>query len=233
VADGVDLVENDAGGVVVLWGMPTWCWEPGDVVGRRLAAVQLVETGAAARTEVAAAFGVSTETARRWSRDYERGGAVALGLEVKGPKRASKLTGDKKKEIRQARSGGRSMTEVAEICGVSLNSVSRALRGDDPLRPGSTGAKPEGKELVPLAAHSGDREQRFRFKANTVPVETEQMPIGSTCGRCSVVKWPSWAARPPDRLRHLLLSAPADRPWPRLRGRPALRCSGVPSGAPA
>ena len=151
MADGVDLVENDAGGVVVLWGMPTWCWEPGDVVGRRLAAVQLVETGAAARTEVAAAFGVSTETARRWSRDYERGGAVALGLEVKGPKRASKLTGDKKKEIRQARSGGRSMTEVAEICGVSLNSVSRALRGDDPLRPGSTGAKPEGKELVPLA----------------------------------------------------------------------------------
>jgi hypothetical protein len=43
-----------------------------------------------------------------------------------------------------------------------------------------------------LGAHSSDCEQRFRFKANAVPVETEQMPVGSTCGRCSVVKWPSW-----------------------------------------
>ena len=39
---------------------------------------------------------------------------------------------------------------------------------------------------------SGSKRTRFRFKANTVPVETEQMPAGSTCGRCSVVKWPSW-----------------------------------------
>jgi hypothetical protein len=46
--------------------------------------------------------------------------------------------------------------------------------------------------LVYIAAHSSDCEQRFRFKANAVPVETEQMPVGSTCGRCSVVKWPSW-----------------------------------------
>jgi len=117
VADGVDLVENEAGGVVVLWGMPTWCWEAGDVVGRRLAAVQLVETGAATRTEVAAAFGVSTDAARCWSRHYERGGALALGLQAKGPKRASKLTEEKKNEIRQARAGGRSMREVGEIAG--------------------------------------------------------------------------------------------------------------------
>jgi len=152
VADGVDLVENEMGGVVVLWGMPTWCWEAGDVVGRRLAVVQLVETGAATRTEVAASFGVSNETARRWSRSYEEAGTEALGLQVKGPKRASKLTEEKRQEIRQARAGGRSMAEVAEACGVSLNSVSRALRGDDPLRARSAGTpRSEGKELVPLA----------------------------------------------------------------------------------
>ena len=107
VADGVDLVENEMGGVVVLWGMPTWCWEAGDVVGRRLAVVQLVETGAATRTEVAASFGVSNETARRWSRSYEEAGTEALGLQVKGPKRASKLTEEKRQEIRQARAGAR------------------------------------------------------------------------------------------------------------------------------
>jgi len=122
------------------------------VVGRRLAVVQLVETGAATRTEVAASFGVSNETARRWSRSYEEAGTEALGLQVKGPKRASKLTEEKRQEIRQARAGGRSMAEVAEACGVSLNSVSRALRGDDPLRARSAGTpRSEGNELVPLA----------------------------------------------------------------------------------
>jgi hypothetical protein len=116
-----------------------------------------------------------------------------------------------------------------ESCVGARKGVGEALTG---VRAGWD-IEPRNNNFGVPTAHSGDREQRFRFKANTVPVETEQMPIGSTCGRCSVVKWPSWAARPPDRLRHLLLSAPADRPWPRLRGRPALRCSGVPSGAPA
>ena len=124
---------------MVLWGMPNSRREPGDVVGRRLAAVQLVETGAAARTEVAAGFGVSTDAARRWSRDYEGGGALALGLQAKGPKRASKLTEDKRQEIRAARATGRSMAEVAEICGVSLNSVSRALRGTTRCVPAALG----------------------------------------------------------------------------------------------
>lgn len=160
VADGVDLIENDLGGVVALWGMLTWCWEPGDVVGRRLAVVQLVATGAASRVEVAAAFGVSTESARRWARAHEAGGAEALGEGVRGPKGPSRLTGEKRAEIRSARAEGLSMTRVAERTGVSLNSVSRALRGDDPLRPvgaetpaetadGSEG--PGGKELTPLA----------------------------------------------------------------------------------
>ena len=160
VADGVDLIENDLGGGVALWGMLTWCWEPGDVVGRRLAVVQLVATGAASRVEVAAAFGVSTESARRWARAHEAGGAEALGEGVRGPKGPSRLTGEKRAEIRSARAEGLSMTRVAERTGVSLNSVSRALRGDDPLRPvgaetpaetadGSEG--PGGKELTPLA----------------------------------------------------------------------------------
>lgn len=152
MADGVDLVENDHGGVVALWGMLTWCWDDGDVIGRRLAIVQLAATGAATRREVAAGFGISTETVRGWSRAFEHGGAGALGLGVKGPKRASRLTAQKKAEIRSARGGGASMAAVADLVGVSLNSVSRSLRGDDPLRPVELEdpATPTGGELVAL-----------------------------------------------------------------------------------
>ncbi|MGH9069467.1 MAG: helix-turn-helix domain-containing protein [Acidimicrobiales bacterium] len=96
VADGVDLFENEHGGVVALWGMLSWCWDANDLPARRLAMVGLVATGAASRVEVAAGFGVSTESARRWSRAYESGGAEALGVGRMGPKRPSKLTEEKR-----------------------------------------------------------------------------------------------------------------------------------------
>src|SRR6266508_3279599 len=77
VAPGVDLLEVEAGGVVFVWGRATSCFDAGDVVGRRLAAVQLVETGAARHGEVADAFGVTPVTLRCWRRAYATGGTAA------------------------------------------------------------------------------------------------------------------------------------------------------------
>ncbi len=59
INEGVDLVENDQGGVVFLSGTGAWCWDGSDVVGRRLAAVSLLEVGAATQLEVAAGFQTS------------------------------------------------------------------------------------------------------------------------------------------------------------------------------
>ena len=44
VGYGVAVIDSDEGGAVFLFGSPVWCWDHDDVVGRRLAAVQLVET---------------------------------------------------------------------------------------------------------------------------------------------------------------------------------------------
>lgn len=151
----MDLVENEAGGAVSLWGMVAWCWEPTDVTGRRLAAVGLVATGAATQVEVAAGFGVDDATLRRWSRSWEAGGTDALAPERRGPKGPTKLDEDKVAEIRSARREGLSMEAVAIATGVSLNSVSRVLRGDDPARPASppppATAPAPGADLVALA----------------------------------------------------------------------------------
>ena len=73
----MQLLETEEGGVVFLYGMATWCWEPDDLVGRRLAVtrVQLAETKAALPAKVATAFGVEYETLRRWR--HRRSGSSA------------------------------------------------------------------------------------------------------------------------------------------------------------
>ena len=148
------LLEDYEGGVVFVWGMASWCWPSGDVVSRRLAAVGLVATGAATRTEVAAGFGVDFDTVRRWSRAWEAGGAAALAEGQRGPKGPSKLTTDLVGQIRALRRGGASLRAIASEVGVSTDSVRVALAGAPATGttsgPGN-GASPKGKALEPLA----------------------------------------------------------------------------------
>ena len=157
IKPGVDLLESADGGAVFIWGNAAWFWANGDVTGRRLAAVGLVATRAASQRQVAAAFGVSDSTLRRWQQDYEQGGTDALAPQAKGPKRASRLTEDKIAEIAAARDEGLSMRAVADRTGVSLNSVSRALapqrpEGSRPVTPGQSDAgQSDVGVLAPLA----------------------------------------------------------------------------------
>lgn len=152
IATGVDLIEGDEGGVVFLWAMAAWCWAPGDIASRRLAAVQLVATGSASRRAVAASFGVKENSLWRWQRDYAAGGVAALEPAAKGPKGPSKLSEAKVAEIAAARATGTSMEAIAAQVGVSLNSVSRALRPAGPSSSPSPGDHAEpSTDLVPLA----------------------------------------------------------------------------------
>ncbi len=129
VAPGVDVREGADGGVVFLWGMACWCWQPDDVAARRLAAVQLVGTGAAKPGVVAGAFGTDEVTLWRWRRDYDAGGVGALTPKRRGPKGPSKIDQAKIDEIRRWRGEGLSRDAVAERVGVSGASVSRVLAG--------------------------------------------------------------------------------------------------------
>lgn len=152
VAPGVDLLELDEGGVVFVWGRATWCWEPGDVIARRLAAVQLVETRSARHGEVAAGFGTDPDTLRRWRRAYGQGGVEALRPAKRGPTGPSKLTEVMVGEIRRRRAGGASMDDVAAAVGLSRNSVARALAADSAPRTGGGGDEADtAAVLEPLA----------------------------------------------------------------------------------
>ena len=147
-----------------VWGMAVSCWDAGDIVGRRLAAVQLVATGAATQVEVGAGFGAGEATVQRWAAAWRREGIEGLVPERKGPRRPSKLTAEMVAGIQALRAGGASMEVIAEATGVSRNSVSRAL-AEAPTKPepGAGPPSPGGdsaEALTPLARPAPRDEER-------------------------------------------------------------------------
>lgn len=168
VGPAVALIDGEGGGAVFIWGMAAGCWAAGDVVGRRLAAVSLVVTGAALKHEVAAAFGVHGNTLRNWRLAWEVGGCDGLQAEVRGPKGPSKLVPELAGRICGWRAEGRTLREVAELAGVSTDTVRRALAS---VAAGSAPTAGEGAEdgppettpaaaLVPLARPEARVEER-------------------------------------------------------------------------
>lgn len=126
------LLENEThGGKVFLNGQLCWVWDAGQDDLRRLAAVQLVRTGAARVNEVAAGFGVTPESLRRWRVSLTGEGVAALAPVKKGPKGPTVLTGAKAAEIRRLRAGGASLRTTAAAAGVSTDTVRRALTAGD------------------------------------------------------------------------------------------------------
>jgi transposase-like protein len=124
---GTHLLETDEGGVVFVWGMAAWCWEPADVVGRRLAAVSLVETKAATPTEVARAFDVDFETVRRWRKAWAEAGTEGLVPKKRGHSGPVKLTEDKVAQIRALNEAGMGLRATAREVGLDPSTVRRAL----------------------------------------------------------------------------------------------------------
>jgi len=155
VTDGVAFSEDESGcGSVFIWGMAAWSWQGGDAVARRLAAVQLTESKAAAQRQVAEAFGVNENTILRWRGQYVEAGSSGLLGERPGPKAPSKLTDAKRAEIETKRRQGLSVREIATEVGVSFNSVARSLRdggGHEDTQPTGTEHQDSTPDLVPLA----------------------------------------------------------------------------------
>jgi transposase-like protein len=132
IGESAALFEDDVdGGRIFLNGQLCWVWDAGQDDLRRLAAVQLVRVGAARVNEVAAGFGVTPESLRRWRVSVTGEGVAALAPVKKGPKGPSILTGAKAAEIRRLRAGGASLRTTAAAARVSTDTVRRALAAQE------------------------------------------------------------------------------------------------------
>ena len=156
VARGVGLVAGEDGsGAVWVHGMLTFCWEPGDEAGRRLAALQLVQTGAAKVKEVAAAWDADPSTVWQWKKALHAGGVAALIPGKRGPKGPSKLTPELTAAIRELSAAGMSQAVIAARTGVSEFAVRTAL-GRVKARPAAGG---EEREDDAAGSSGGGQEQ--------------------------------------------------------------------------
>ncbi len=173
IAPGVDLLEDDThGGVVLLEGMATWCWAPGDQTAKRLAMVGLVEAGAARPSEVATGFGCSRATLARHRDACANHGAAALTPKPKGPQRASKLTPERVARVRQARDAGAGLEAIAQAEGIARSSVIRALARTTGKGRHDAGEPAEDEPaedgLTPLARPVARTEERRAARAGLI-----------------------------------------------------------------
>ena len=128
MGDGAVFYECDEGGVVHLWGAPLFSWAAGDVVARKLAAVQLARGRIVPQAEIATAFGVDISTLWRWEKALRDRGASGLAGAKPGPKGAWKVTPEVRERVRALRAESLSIREAAEKAGVSRFSVWRIDR---------------------------------------------------------------------------------------------------------
>ena len=127
IGPSAGLMEGPEGGVVFVFGLATFSYAAGDEAGRRLAAVQLVQSKIALSVEVASAFGVTGVTLWKWGRDYSVGGVAGLLRNRPGPKGPSKLTEDLRARIVELDATGLPLLAVAAQTGISTATVRVAL----------------------------------------------------------------------------------------------------------
>lgn len=121
------LVQTEAGGVVFVCGLATFAFTDDDVLGRRLAAVQLVETKIASVGAVTAGFGITQATLWRWRQAFTAQGVAGLVPAKVGPKGPSKLTEGVIARIQALDADGLTLAAIAEQTGVSTATVRVAL----------------------------------------------------------------------------------------------------------
>ena len=112
-------------------GVPVFTHAADDQLGRRFAAVQLVELGLAEQTELAPALGLHRTTIHRCRRKVRAAGVGGLVAARPGPKGRHKLTAPRLQQAQAQLDAGASIRAAAADVGVRESTLRHALqRGD-------------------------------------------------------------------------------------------------------
>src|SRR5660397_213210 len=226
ISEAVALVHDQDGGRVFIRGELVFAWDPGDELGRRLAAVQLVRIKAARAVQVAGGFGVNTETLRRWQGVVTDAGVAALAPSRRGPKGPSRLTHDLVADIAARRRAGASLRTIAKAVGVSAASVRRVVPKAPPgstrsrwagcwVWTGPRRSKPSAARSPPWRPPGGPRSCWLRWPHATWPAWTPPTLTWLRCSTSTDTSAPTKEAARSPRPTSPGCGSPPPQPWRR------------------
>src|SRR5215470_10650679 len=128
-------------------GLPIFVHAEDDVVGRRVAAAQLVELGLAQQDELSDALGVHRSTLYRQHRKLTSEGVLGVVDGKRGPHGPHRFTADKRQRVMHMLSEGRPVREAARQVGVTEGAIRYALRrGELPIGEAESARPPQGPQ---------------------------------------------------------------------------------------
>src|SRR3990172_1349849 len=177
-------------------------------VGRRFAAVQLVELGLAEQTELAPALGLHRATIHRCRRKVQAAGVLGLVEARPGPKGRHKLTGPRLQEAQAQLDAGASLRAAAAAVGVREGTLRHALGRGDLRRPAAAPAAPPAAPPAPAPAGPRQRSDQDAASPGGIAVQRQAERALAATGRLAEAP-PRFAAAEAVQGAGVLCALPA------------------------
>jgi hypothetical protein len=178
-------------------GVPVFVHAKDDVVGRRLAAVQVMELGLARQDELSAALEVNRTTLYRQSRKVKAEGVLGVVDGKRGPRGPHRFNAEKREQAQGLLAQGLSIRQTAKRVGVDEATVRLAVRRGE-LKQAKTGALPG----------PGERSQRAARAAGGVAVQRHTERALARMGQLQEAA-PAFVAAEAVRYGGAMLALPA------------------------
>lgn len=173
INDTVAVLRQDGDVAYFAAGVPLFTHCEDDAVGRRIAAVQMMELGLARQDELSAALEVNRTTLYRQHRKLKTAGVLGVVDKRRGPRGPHRFTPDKRQRVEQGLADGRSIRQAAHEVGVTEGTIRHALRRGEVRRTtapsqapvGPAGLGPRGRSERDARAEGGVAVQRHTERA--------------------------------------------------------------------
>jgi Transposase protein len=124
----VAMVEREDHVAYFASGVPLFVHRANDPVGRRVAAVQMMELGLARQDELSVALRINRTTLYRQQRQVPAHGVLGVVDGQRGPRGPHRFTSEKRERVAELLAAGRSIRHAAAQVGVTEGTVRHALR---------------------------------------------------------------------------------------------------------
>jgi hypothetical protein len=163
----VAMVEREEQVAYFASGVPLFVHRTDDPVGRRVAAVQMMELGLARQDELSAALNINRTTLYRQQRQVQAHGVLGVVDGKRGPRGPHRFTTEKRQHVAELLAAGRSIRHAAQQVGVTEGTVRHALRGGElrPPTPSSPALGPRMRSDDAAGAAGGVAVQRHTERA--------------------------------------------------------------------